>query len=186
VHGGEVLERVFDEINREHFDGFLERPVLRWNSRLRRCAGRFCPGSRSVIGKIHREPVIELASYLLRVPESEKHIRDTMGHEMIHYWLWVRRRPCGHTAEFRARMRQMGVSRYASATIERPYRHLYGCGHCLKVFPTRKRLSGVLACSACCASHARGRFDARFKLIYLRELRPGEAPTAPTAFEARE
>ena len=166
-----MLERIFDEINQLHFDGFLERPVLRWNSRLRSSAGRFFPGSRMWI--VERPPVIEIASYLQQEAASEIHIRDTMAHEMIHYWLWVRRRPYGHTDEFWARMKAMGVSRYNPVPRPRPYRYVYECISCRAAFPARRKL-GVLACARCCKAYSNGRFDSRFRLELARRLQPGE------------
>jgi len=166
-----MLERVFDEINQRHFDGFLDRPVLRWNSRLRSSAGRFFPGSRTWLQQ--RPPIIEIASYLQQESQAEALIRDTMAHEMIHYWLWVRRRPYGHTDEFWVRMKQMGVSRYNPVPKTRPYRYVYQCISCRTQFPARRKL-GPLACAKCCKAHAGGRYDARFRLELARKLGPGE------------
>ena len=101
------LASIFDRLNDLHFDGFLERPVLKWNSRLRTSSGRFLPGQRSR----HVPATIEVASYLLEEPECETHVRETIAHEMIHYWLWVRRRPYGHTEEFYEKMQLMGARR---------------------------------------------------------------------------
>src|SRR4051812_44035569 len=104
VQAMELLS-LFEQINQTYFDAFLEPPVLRWNSRLRSSAGRFVPGSR----KFFREapPVIEIASYLLEEQDAPSLVSDTLGHEMIHYWLWVRRRPYGHTPEFWDKMHLM-------------------------------------------------------------------------------
>ena len=82
------LEQVFERINRKYFDGFLEQPTLVWNSRLRSSAGRFIPGSRKYF--LENPAIIELASYLLNETAAEKLIEDTIAHEMIHYWLWLR------------------------------------------------------------------------------------------------
>src|SRR5262249_7575005 len=104
------LEAFFDRINEAHFDGFLDRPQLVYNARLRVCAGRFIPGSRRNPAK--RPPTIEIAAYLASPQRLASHtgaIEDTMGHEIIHYWLWVRGRPYGHTDEFETKRRQMGV-----------------------------------------------------------------------------
>jgi predicted SprT family Zn-dependent metalloprotease len=161
------LLRFFEETNRLHFDGFLEPPILRWNSRLRSSAGRFVPGSRKYFKQL--PPAIEIASYLLEEENAEALIRDTMAHEMIHYWLWVRKRPYGHTAEFLEKMKQMGVSRYNPVPKTRPYRYIYACGYCQREFPARKKL-GVLACANCCKNHSQGKFDARFKLVLARSL----------------
>jgi predicted SprT family Zn-dependent metalloprotease len=161
------LSAFFERINERHFDGFLELIELRWNSRLRSSAGRFFPGSRKYISQV--PPRIEIAAYLLEEKNAEHLVYDTLAHEMIHYWLWVRRRPYGHTPEFHHKMQQMGVSRYNPVPRLRPYRYLYGCPHCRKEFPSKKRL-GVLACLHCCKSFAGGRYDARFKLVLLRAL----------------
>lgn len=161
------LLAVFADINEKAFDGFLDPPILRWNSRLRTSAGRFIPGSRKFFHQA--PPTIEVASYLMEEQQARDLIFDTIAHEMIHYWLWVRRKPYGHTAEFLAKMREMGVSRYNSVPRTRPYRYVYRCGGCTKEFPAKKRL-GMLACADCCKTHAGGRFDARFKLELARTL----------------
>lgn len=166
------LRQLFERINLAHFDGFLDAPVLRWNSRLRSSAGRFFPGSRRFPEL--RQPAIEVASYLLEESTAEALIADTMAHEMIHYWLWVRRKPYGHTAEFMQKMREMGVSRYNPVPRPRPYKYIYRCSGCSTEFPARRRL-GLLACAKCCKLHAGGKFDIRFKLELFRSLATEQA-----------
>ena len=151
----------YAELNATYFEGQLDAPVLRWNSRLRSSAGRFIPGSRKWFSEV--PPVIEVASYLLEEKDGAKHIRDTIAHEMIHYWLWVRRRPYGHTAEFSAKMREMGTLRYNPVPRLRPHKYKYRCPNCAREFPARRKL-GKLACKQCCISYAAGRYDARFRL----------------------
>jgi predicted SprT family Zn-dependent metalloprotease len=161
------LDAIYEKINREHFDNFLLWPGLQFNSRLRSSAGRFIPGSRN---KWHnRPPIIEIAHYLQELPNAAEAIDDTMGHEMIHYWLWERGRPYGHTPEFWAKMRAMGVSRYNTTPMLRPILYLYRCLGCTKEFPARKRL-GVIACAKCCKQFANGRYDERFRLVLDRRL----------------
>lgn len=161
------LLELFEQINQQHFDGFLEPPRLRWNSRLRSSAGRFIPGSR----KFFRDypPVIEVASYLLQEEKKDILVADTLAHEMIHYWLWVRKKPYGHTPEFWTKMQLMGVSRYNPVPRTRPYRYVYQCPACQKEFFARKRL-GPLACAGCCKLHSGGRYHPQFKLILARSL----------------
>lgn len=170
-HSLRDLASLFERINDEHFDGFLEAPDLRWNPRLRSSAGRFIPGSR----KFFRQapPAIEIASYLIEEERAAALIADTLAHEMIHYWLWVRRKPYGHTAEFHAKMNLMGVSRYNPVPKSRPYKYVYLCGTCETEFPARRKL-GPLACARCCRQHSGGRYDARFKLELHRQLKRGE------------
>lgn len=174
--GREFLDRLpfyFEEINRSHFDGFLDPPVLRWNSRLRSSAGRFIPGSRKFFSEA--PPTIEVATYLVTEGNAEALIRDTLAHEMIHYWLWVRRKPYGHTPEFWDKMTAMGVSRYNPVPRTRPYKYVYRCLACQGEFFARKRL-GPLACAKCCKQYSGGRYDSRFKLYLDKKLAPGEAP----------
>lgn len=164
----EPLQRIFQEINQKHFDGFLEPPVLRWNGRLRTSSGRFFPGSkRKLFGS--RPPIIEVASYLLQEQESEVHVRETLAHEMIHYWLWVRNRPYGHTDEFYSKMELMGARRYNPVPRRRPYKYLYGCEHCQTQFKSRRRL-GKLACAKCCKAHGNGKYQERFRLVLIEKL----------------
>jgi predicted SprT family Zn-dependent metalloprotease len=158
---------LFARVNVLHFDGFLEPPILRWNSRLRSSAGRFIPGSRKFF--MEYRPVIEVASYLLQEENKMAFIQDTLAHEMIHYWLWVRRKPYGHTPMFWAKMKEMGVSRYNPVPRTRPYRYVYRCSFCQREFPARRRL-GPLACAKCCGKYAGGRYDSRFKLVLDRKL----------------
>ncbi|HAR41414.1 MAG TPA: hypothetical protein DCS07_02085 [Bdellovibrionales bacterium] len=171
------LETVFDEVNQKYFDGFLDRPVLRWNSRLRASAGRFFPGSRKFF--YAAPPVIEIAAYLLQENESQQHVSDTVAHEMIHYWLWVRKRPYGHTPEFHSKMNALGVSRYNKVPRLRRFHYIYRCDGCGKEFPVRRKL-GTLACSNCCKLHARGKYDSRFILVLTRTLSALEAAQLST------
>lgn len=150
------LESLFTELNSRFFAGSLPICVLRYNSRLRSSAGRFT-GSRSL------GPRIEIASYLLDLPEAKHWVCDTLGHEMIHYWLWARRKPYGHTSEFYAKMREMGVSRYNSVPKRRPAKYIYRCPECRVEFQAWRRLKPS-ACLSCCRKHSYGRYDARFKL----------------------
>lgn len=164
------LREFFEQINQSHFEGKLEQPELMWNARLRSSAGRFFPGSRK-LWKVIR-PKIEIAAYLREEEKNVDRVKDTLAHEMIHLWLWGEGRPYGHTAEFLAKMREMGVSRYNPVPKRSSLRYLYECRSCQKKFPTRKRL-GQLACAACCEKHAGGRFDVRFLLTLNKRTASG-------------
>lgn len=182
------LAKLFQQLNEQHFDGFLDLPDLKWNSRLRSSAGRFIPGrSEQKRGKnkgsltarlaamagisragthsvaAQRPAQIEVATYLAQEGESARHIRDTLAHEMIHYWLWVRGRPYGHTPEFYEKMEQVGTTRYNPVPRTRPYKYSYRCPNCAENFQARRKL-GPLACAKCCKSHSGGRYDSRFQL----------------------
>ena len=142
------------------FDGELPIPEIRWNSRLQTTAGRFIPETEN--------PIIEVANYLLEEENAELLIRDTVGHEMIHYWLWVKNLPYGHTSDFYEKMEEIGVSRYNPVPRHRPFKHCYACDHCDQKIWVRRRLK-VAACAACCNQHSSGKYHARFKLRLERE-----------------
>jgi predicted SprT family Zn-dependent metalloprotease len=154
-------------MNEKHFEGFLDPPILVWNTRLKITAGRFRPGRRRRFQTIL--PKIEVATYLLSRHDAEQRILETMGHEMIHYWLWVLGRPYGHTEEFCVKMREMGVPRYNPVPERREFKYLYACLHCKREYPTRKKM-GPLACAACCKNFGGGKFDARFRIILKGEI----------------
>ncbi len=149
------LVRLFTEWNLKNFEGALPVPELRWNSRLKTSAGRFIPDPEKI--------VIEMATYLCDENDAENLLRDTMGHEMIHYWLFVQGKPYGHTSEFHQKMAEIGVSRYNSVPKHRPFKHCYACKSCDQKIFVRKKLR-MAACAACCNQYAGGKYHAQFKL----------------------
>jgi predicted SprT family Zn-dependent metalloprotease len=169
-----VLENIFHELNCLHFEDSLPLPKLSWNARLASTAGRFCPGFRHPILPLPAE--IEVAAYLRDLPDGYDHIRDTMLHEMIHYFLWHRKRPHGHTPEFHQIMKRVGAQRYNTVPRLRAVKYWYECQGCRKRVPARRKLRPS-ACYACCKKYSRGEFDNRFRLVMLAD-RP--APQAAT------
>ncbi len=149
------LIRIFTEWNLRSFSGELPVPEIRWNSRLKTSAGRFIPD--------RTRSIIEVATYLCEEPNAEHLIRDTIGHEMIHFWLWERRMPYGHTPEFHRKMEEIGVSRYNSVPRHRPFKYCYACPSCDQKILTRKRIRKA-ACAKCCNAHNDGEFHSRFQL----------------------
>ena len=161
------LVTIFREWNVKSFEGELPLPEIRWNARLKTSAGRFIPDPETC--------VIEVAAYLREEKEAETLIRDTIGHEMIHYWLFVRQLPYGHTAEFHEKMQEIGVSRYNPVPKHRPFKHCYECQSCGQRILVRKKLK-LAACAACCNQHANGQFhlDYQLKLLASGEAKMGE------------
>ena len=151
---------MFTEWNLKAFDGELPIPEIRWNPRLRTTAGRFIPS--------RKKSIIEVADYLQEEENAELLIRDTMGHEMIHYWLWVMREPYGHNSAFHKKMEELGVSRYNPVPRHRPFKHCYVCDHCTQQIWVRKRLKAA-ACAACCNEHSSGKYHPQFKLRLSQE-----------------
>lgn len=149
------LVRMFSEWNLRSFGGELPILELRFNPRLRISAGRFIPCEGSAI--------IEIASYLMEESNPEDLIKDTLGHELIHYWLWVKNRPYGHTSEFHQKLMEIGVSRYNTVPRHRPFKHIYSCQSCEQKIFVRKKLK-TAACAACCNQYAQGKYHKQFKL----------------------
>lgn len=141
-------------------------PELRWNSRLQTTAGRFMPDKKN--------PIIEVAEYLLEEENAEKFVRDTLGHEMIHYWLYKARKPYGHTSEFHEKMEEIGVSRYNPVPRHRPFKHCYVCDRCESKVWVRRLLKGA-ACADCCNQYANGGYDPQFQLSLLPVALPKRA-----------
>ena len=162
------LRAIFDQWNERAFLGELSLPFLQWNSRLRTSAGRFVPGGRK--GLFKKKPVIEIALYLTEEVNAFDLVRDTMGHEMIHYWLWVEGRPFGHSKEFYQKMNEMKVSRYNSVPKLTPYKYLFRCPGCFREFKTRRNIKKKLACIHCCKQFSNGKFDSRFELQFEKDL----------------
>ncbi|NUM89330.1 MAG: SprT-like domain-containing protein [Bdellovibrionales bacterium] len=178
-----MLARIFHELNTLHFDADLPEPRLVWNSRLSTSAGRFVP---SLPYPFHTYPSrIEVASYLRDLEDGERHIRDTLLHEMIHYLLWLQGKPHGHTPEFLAIMERVGTTRWNPVPRDRPIKHWYECPGCLERFPTRRKLQPG-ACVACCRKWNKGKFSEKFLLRLVdgpKATIPQEPPEIPLSKE---
>lgn len=158
------LHSLFQALNAAHFESAMPPPRLNWNGRLRSSAGRFSPGSRNPLRP--REPLIEIASYLSERHDGEVHIKDTMLHEMIHYWLWFQKKPYGHTPEFHALLKRVGAQRYNPVPKLTAVKYWYECPKCAIRTPARRRL-GSVACLHCCKRWNQGKYSEQYR---LREL----------------
>ncbi len=156
-----MLEKIFAELNAQHFQGELPPLPLRWNSRLRSSAGRFVPGSRNPL--FPRLSEIEIATYLRDLPDGEFHIRDTLLHELVHYFLWQKKRPYGHTAEFKAILKRVGARRYNPVPRLTPVKYIYRCPHCATTIPARRKIRAS-ACASCCKKFNGGYYADKFRL----------------------
>ncbi len=180
----DLLLAAFQRLNVWGFESQLPPVRLTWNTRLRSSAGRFVSGAapwrdagtRGLVPERYH-PRIEIASYLLQHERSVELIVDTLAHEMVHFWLWIRKKPFGHTDLFHRKLKELGASRYNTVPLRRNYKYVYECPRCLGKYPTRRRLANV-ACLKCCRLFASGRFDSRFRLLllgaYSEELLQGQ------------
>lgn len=146
-----LLEALFRDLNRRHFEGRLKPPRLELSRKLWTSAG-----------------LADYRRWAIRIsmPYHERHgwdgeLEATLLHEMLHLWLKQQGRPPGHTAEFKALAGRLGCPRYAKGMPER--RQLrYRCGRCGVEAVYKRRVR--LACRACCDRLNGGRFTARFLL----------------------
>lgn len=145
------LVELFQELNAAHFGGVLPEIGLRFSGRLKTTGGQY-----------FRKPrlLIQVSTRYLEMPNSWEEIRDTLGHEMIHYWLDFLGKPCGHTPEFRRKLVECGFNRYSRL---RPpgARYLYLCTACGIRYHRRRR--GTWSCGPCSGE----RYNARFRLVLV-------------------
>ncbi len=155
------LEAQFQELNRLYFQGKLPMPEIALNSRLRSSAGRFI--GKRVFGISVNRGRIEIAHYLFERDDGDHHARDTLAHEMVHYWLWHSKRPSGHTPAFHRKLSEMGASRYNPVPKPRTPKYIYTCLHCEKTIHAFRKLRPS-ACLECCTRWNHGKYDGRFLL----------------------
>lgn len=152
------LHNLFAELNARHFSGTLPSLILRFSGRLKTTGGQYFKKP---------ERIIQISTRYLAMEQAWDEIRDTLGHEMIHYWLDFLGRPCGHTPEFRAKLRECGFNRYSRLTPVRA-RYLYRCPTCCTPY-YRKRL-GVWSCGPCSGP----RFNPAYRLVLAETLKTQE------------
>jgi predicted SprT family Zn-dependent metalloprotease len=153
-----ILQQMFDELNGRLFEGRLAAVKAEFSERMTSAAGRYFP----------RRKLIRLSVPYLRLHGWDK-CRKTLIHEMIHAWLDVQGRPCGHTPEFRRLLRQLTgeTSIYHHEDMRpysRPYQHVYECPNGHKIY-RKNRIRRAASCGLCA-----GTFDARFLLRHAGRI----------------
>lgn len=145
------LQARYARLNREWFAGKLPGIRFRFSTRMLAAAQIW----------------LEKREIVLSVAYHDKHgwgseLTGTLKHEMIHLWLHERRRPSGHTPEFRQECERIGAPRWCQP-LRRPYKYLYRCpnGHEVK---TRRKIPGH-SCAECAPD-----YSPRFALRLIREL----------------
>src|SRR5947207_1228893 len=107
AHDVEKLKALFSTLNIEYFNGELPPIELKFSGKLKTTGGQY-----------FKKPTrkIQISSRYLSMNDTWDEIRDTLGHEMVHFWLDVQGKPCGHTKEFRAKLKACGFNRYSRLT----------------------------------------------------------------------
>ena len=92
------LQLLFAQLNYTYFNGEIPAHRIAYNSRFANLAGRIT----------YKPPTIELSpKHLKDKPDA---LRETLLHEMIHAWLYARGENPAHTARFKKKMRELGLS----------------------------------------------------------------------------
>lgn len=134
----ELIQKLYAELNEQHFEAKLPPCRLELSRRLVRTAGKIWPRAR----------LIRLSfSYHEQYGLTE--LANTLLHEMIHLWLYEQGLPSGHNDRFHQKMNEVGLSdRIKALPIPpRPYRYLYCCPTCLQEVQTRRKINS--SCGKC-------------------------------------
>ena len=159
------LQLLFARLNNEHFGGEIPAHRIAYNARFSNLAGRIT----------YKPPLIELSpKHLEQQPEA---LIATLLHEMIHAWLFARGEDPGHTARFKAKMRELGLrSIYhdlgsALPRRESTRRFVLRCEGCTMELLRKRRPAKPVSCGRCSARKYDARFALRvFEIVEMREV----------------
>jgi len=163
------LQLLFAQLNYEHFGGAIPTYRIAYNERFVNTAGRIS----------YKPPLIELSpKHFRKHPDA---LRNTLLHEMIHAWLHARGLDSGHTALFKRKMRELGLTSIyhdmgrAAPLRENTRRFILRCPHCSAELLRQRRPPANTSCGRCSGR----RYDARyrfvvFEVVELREVRATE------------
>ena len=130
--------------------------------------------------------LIELSpKHFRRNPEA---LRETLLHEMIHAWLHARGRDAGHTAEFKKKMRECGITSIyhdmgnVAPANESRKRYILRCERCAMEALRKRRPGAPMSCGRC---SKRG-FDARFPMTIYEIIETREVGTTIPVAQASQ
>ncbi len=162
------VQLLFAQFNNEWFGGEIPAYRIAYNARFANLAGRIT----------YKPPLIELSpKHFARHPEA---LRETLLHEMIHAWLHARGQNPGHTAVFKKKMRELGLSSiYHDLGSALPHREsvkrfILRCDRCTMELLRKRKPVAPASCGRC----SRRRYDPRYPLRVMEvvELRDVPAP----------
>lgn len=97
------LQLAHRELNERHFDGTLQRIVIRLSGKMATRLGHFDPGTR------HTPPEIVMSRrHVTR--HGWREAMHTLLHEMVHQWQHETGIAVDHGAEFRRKAREVGIT----------------------------------------------------------------------------
>jgi len=138
---------MFEAINEEYFQSSIPLPRIRLSSRMTNNAGM-----------VSFKPW-EMA---LSIPYHDYHgwdeeLWDTVGHEMVHLYLWTMHRPTWHTKEFKEICARIGSTVWAKPLPRLSRLYEYICPACTSRYFYQRRSGYATACGQCCRVHNNGR-----------------------------
>ncbi|MBV8151022.1 MAG: SprT-like domain-containing protein [Candidatus Eremiobacteraeota bacterium] len=157
------LQMLFAQFNNLYFDGKIPAHEIAYNARFSNMAGRIT----------YKPPKIELSPKHLAGKPDE--LRETLLHEMIHAWLFALGRNPTHSAAFKRKMRELGLSSIyhdlgkAAPLYESPKRFILRCEHCRREALRRRKPPPNFRCAVC------RRAVVVFEVVEMRALDQGLA-----------
>ena len=170
------LQLIFARLNYEFFNGEVPGCRIRYNERFSNSAGRIT---------YRRDPMeIELSPKHFRAhPEA---LEETLVHEMVHAWCYALFHDTGHSARFKKKLRECGLSSIyhelgsAAPLKESSKRYILRCERCSFEALRRARPRGAASCPRC----NKRRFDARYPLTIYEVVEMRAAGTTIDAIAA--
>ncbi len=134
----ELADRLYKQLNGQHFGGQLPLCTLELSSRLTRTAGKIWPKQRRLRLSL---------TYHQRYGSEE--LANTILHEMVHLWLHEQGLSSGHTPLFRQKMTELGLPEriHALPMPLAPYKYIYACPTCHREVKTRRQIRS--SCGRC-------------------------------------
>jgi len=155
------LNKLFDDINREHFDGKISKIPCHWNKRMTTTAGRIFFKRTPFTGRAHNPTHIELSYKLFKNNNMDlSKITRTMQHEMTHAYLIEYFSERGHSPNFQGIMTRItgesinhrchsydtvGIKK----TQKRKWKYTCPCGQTVG-YRARKPKAGATYSANCC------------------------------------
>ena len=158
----DLVKDYYKELNTDAFDAALpDDMVIKWNSRLRRTAGRchFYLGNSTQRRGPRAE--IELSPHVL---DSTERLRTTLAHEMCHAAQWLcdgeARPPHGRAfqrwaRQVERRVPELRITTTHSYAIHTRYKHLYTCTQCGQQYGRHNRIDLRARCCGRCRGSLR-------------------------------
>lgn len=148
------IEGIFDDVNRRHFHGKITKPAFQLNKRMQKAGS------------------VDLSKWQMDISISyhdkygwDGELRNTVKHEMIHFYLGITRKPTGHNRYFKELMEKLGCTLHSKPN-KRPYKYIFECPHCRKEYKARKLLGKRYSCGKC----SDGRFNRKYILQFKARL----------------